>query len=69
LREPNPDTINDILLCLQTGAKYNCLLRGFIQHEMETSAENHSQASGQAQGILWKSRDRVEEARGVKNAT
>ena len=33
--EPNPDTI-DALLCLQTGDKNNCHLRGFIQQWMET---------------------------------
>ena len=37
--EPTSDTINDILLCLQTGAQNNCHQRGFTQHPKETDAE------------------------------
>jgi hypothetical protein len=49
--EPTPDIINDILLRLQTGTYYNCLLRGFIQQQIEADAEIHSQTSGGAQGV------------------
>lgn len=52
--EPIPHTVNDTLLCLQTGAKHNCHLRGFIQQRMETDADSHSQTLGGAWGILWK---------------
>jgi hypothetical protein len=41
-REPTPDTVNDILLCFQTGAHQNCVLRHFIQLLMETDAETQS---------------------------
>jgi hypothetical protein len=43
-KEPTTDTINDTLLCLQTGGTlHNCLLRGFIQQLIETDAETCSQ--------------------------
>lgn len=28
--EPVPDTVNDALLCLQTGAQHDCLPKGLI---------------------------------------
>jgi hypothetical protein len=40
MREPNSDTISDILLYLQTGgAEHNCHQRGFTQQLMETDTE------------------------------
>ena len=53
-REPTLDTIDDILLCLQIGALHN-FLRGLIQQFMETDAEIHSQTSGEALQVMWKS--------------
>jgi hypothetical protein len=49
-RETTPDTVKDTLLCLQTGAWHNCLLKGFIHQQTETDAETHSQTSVRAQG-------------------
>jgi len=45
-------TIHDTLLCLQTGALYKGLLRGFIQQQKETDAETHTQTSGGSQEVL-----------------
>jgi hypothetical protein len=42
VRDPTPDTINDTLSCLLTEALHNCLLRSFIQQEMETDEETHN---------------------------
>jgi hypothetical protein len=36
---------------------------------METDAETHRQSVGRAQGLLWKSRGRIEGARRVKGST
>jgi hypothetical protein len=55
-RESSLDTINDILLCLQTGAWHNCPLWGYTQQLMETDAEIHNQTVGETLGILWKSK-------------
>jgi hypothetical protein len=38
-----PDTTNDTLLCLLTGALHNCPLRGFAQQLTETNTEAHRQ--------------------------
>ena len=51
----NLDTISDTLLCLQTGIQHICLLRGCMQQWMVVDAETHSQTSGRAQGVFWKS--------------
>ena len=56
-----------MLYDLQTGP--NCLLRGFTSQLMETDAEIQSQTLGGAWGVLWKSGDRTEQARGVKDTT
>lgn len=48
-QEPNPNTINDTLLCLQTGTFHNCLLRGSTQQPLERDAETHTQTLGEAQ--------------------
>ena len=37
-----PNTINDTLLCLQIGTWHNCLLRVFVQQQMEADVETHS---------------------------
>ena len=37
-------------------SKHNCLLRDFIQQQMETDAETYNQTSG-SQDDLWKSGD------------
>jgi hypothetical protein len=65
-RESTPD---NSLLCLQTGTKHNCVLRGFIQQQMETDSETHSQISGRALNSHGKVRDRSEQAREVKDTT
>lgn len=36
---------------------------------MEADAETHSPTSGRVQEVLWKSRDRIEQARWVKDTT
>jgi len=51
-REPRPGTIKDTL---QSGAQHKCHLKGFIQQQMEKGAETHSQTSGRAWRVLWKS--------------
>jgi len=40
VKEPTPDTINDILRCLQAGVLYNCFLRS---SRLKTDVETHSQ--------------------------
>jgi hypothetical protein len=54
LGEPTPDTTNDILLCLQTGALHHCLLSYFILQVMEADAKTQSQTIGKASVDLWK---------------
>ena len=53
--EPIPDTINDILLYLQTETQHNCHQRGFAQQLIEIDAEAYSQILSGAWGILQKS--------------
>ena len=62
MQEPIPDSINDTLLCLQTGAQHNCSLRDSTQQLIETDAETHSQSLDGALGTY------VEElGQGLKN--
>jgi hypothetical protein len=49
-KAPIPDTIYDTLLCLQTGVKHDCPLRGFIQQVTQTDADTHSQTLDGAWG-------------------
>jgi hypothetical protein len=42
-KDPIPDTTNDTLLCLQTGALFNCRLRGKTQQLTQIEAETHRQ--------------------------
>ena len=51
---PIPETVNDTLLCLQTGTKYNCPLRGSLKYLTEIDADLHSQTLERGQGLLWK---------------
>jgi hypothetical protein len=50
------DSKTDTVLCLQTGALYNCLLRDFILQQVETNIDTPRQTSGCVQGILWEQR-------------
>ena len=52
-RETTSDTINDSLLCLQPSITVS--QEAEIQKLMETDAEIHSQISGKACEVLWKS--------------
>jgi hypothetical protein len=54
-QEPIPDTINDILLCLQIGTWHNYPLRGSTQEPIEMDAETHSYTLSGVQGVLRKS--------------
>ena len=50
----NLDTINDPLLCLQTGSQNYCLLREDTRQHMEKDTEIHSQTLDRGQEVLWK---------------
>ena len=56
VQAPIPDTINDILLCFQTGVWHGCPLRASTQELTRTDADIHSQILDGAWGLLWKSR-------------
>jgi hypothetical protein len=54
-----PDTINGILLDLQTGTEHSCRLKGFTQQLMETNEEIHSQTLGGVQESCGKVEGRI----------
>jgi hypothetical protein len=47
---PVPDTIDDTLLCLHTGAWHDCSLRGSTNQLTETEAKTNSQTLGESYG-------------------
>jgi hypothetical protein len=49
-QEPIPDTINDTLLCLQTGSWHNCPLRSSTQQLTKIDAETCSQTLDKSSG-------------------
>jgi hypothetical protein len=55
----NPDTITEVMLCLQAGAWHAWLSsERLCQQLTQTDADTHSQALDGSQGPLWKSQGR-----------
>jgi hypothetical protein len=64
---PIPNTINDILLFLKTGAY--CLLRSSTQQLTQTDTETHNQIVDKSWGLLWKNRRKNCSPEGDRNST
>jgi hypothetical protein len=62
-----PDTINDALLCWQTGA--HCLLRGITQQLTRTDTDTYSQTVDGAWGLLGMNRKKDCSPEGDNNFT
>lgn len=66
-QEPNPDTITDPMLCLQTVAQYDCIPRGSTQKLIETDEDTPTKHWTEVGDRYGRDKGRIEGTEGDGN--